>query len=93
VSSPFINDIEAKLLEAFTRSRAERAGVGWFGSHLEAVGIHLNVLRPAILHIGFIDSSNPFYLFSKMNAGLLLLAPFAECIRKEYPLLIALRGG
>ena len=27
--------------------------------------------------IGFTDSSNPFYLFSKTNVGLLLLAPSA----------------
>ena len=43
--------------------------------------------------IGFTDSSNPFYLFSKLNAGLLLWAPFAPTMREEYPLLIALRGG
>ncbi|MCS6303280.1 MAG: hypothetical protein H8K07_06405 [Nitrospira sp.] len=43
--------------------------------------------------IGFIDSSNPFYLFSKLNAGLLLWAPFAPTAREEHPLLIALRGG
>jgi hypothetical protein len=43
--------------------------------------------------IGFTDSSNPFYLFSKLNAGLLLWAPFASTMREEYPLLIALRGG
>jgi hypothetical protein len=43
--------------------------------------------------IGFTDSSNPFYLFSKLNAGLLLWAPFAPTAREEHPLLIALRGG
>jgi hypothetical protein len=43
--------------------------------------------------IGFTDSSNPFYLFSKPNAGLLLWAPFAPTVREEHPLLIALRGG
>jgi hypothetical protein len=43
--------------------------------------------------IGFTDSSNPFYLFSKLNTGLLLWAPFAPTMREEYPLLIALRGG
>ncbi|MGC4096065.1 MAG: hypothetical protein QM706_03025 [Nitrospira sp.] len=43
--------------------------------------------------IGFTDSSNPFYLFSKLNTGLLLWAPFASTMREEYPLLIALRGG
>ncbi|UVT15248.1 MAG: hypothetical protein H8K04_15725 [Nitrospira sp.] len=43
--------------------------------------------------IGFTDSSNPFYLFSKLKAGLLLWAPFAPTMREEYPLLIALRGG
>ena len=40
--------------------------------------------------IGFTDSSNPFYLFSKLNAGLLLCAPSAPTMREEYPLLIAL---
>jgi len=43
--------------------------------------------------IGFTDSSNPFYLFSKLNMRLLLWAPFAPTVREEYPLLIALRGG
>jgi len=43
--------------------------------------------------IGFTDSSNPFYLFSKLNEGLLLWAPFAPTMREEYSLLIALRGG
>ncbi|MDI3464692.1 MAG: hypothetical protein OJF50_003513 [Nitrospira sp.] len=42
--------------------------------------------------IGFTDSSNPFYLFSKLNAGLLLWAPFAPTMREEYPLLIALEA-
>ncbi len=44
----------------------------------------------ACLAIGFTDSSNPFYLFSKLNAGLLLLAPSAPTMREEHPLLIAL---
>ena len=44
----------------------------------------------ACLAIGFTDSSNPFYLFSKLNAGLLLLAPSAPTMRQEHPLLIAL---
>lgn len=35
--------------------------------------------------IGFTDSSNPFYLFSKMNAGLLLLAPSALRCDKSIP--------
>lgn len=35
--------------------------------------------------IGFTDSSNPFYLFSKMNVGLLLLAPFALRCDKSIP--------
>ncbi|MDC8446727.1 MAG: hypothetical protein LV473_00060 [Nitrospira sp.] len=48
---------------------------------------------PVRRDIGFIDSSNPFYLFSKLNAGLLLWAPFAPTAREEHPLLIALRGG
>ena len=43
--------------------------------------------------IGFTDSSNPFYLFSKLNEGLLLWAPFAPTMGEEYPLLIVLRGG
>jgi len=45
--------------------------------------------RHACLDIGFTDSSNPFYLFSKLNAGLLLWAPSAPTMRKEHPLLIA----
>ena len=48
---------------------------------------------PVRWDIGFIDSSNPFYLFSKLNAGLLLWAPSAPTAREEHPLLIALRGG
>jgi len=40
--------------------------------------------------IGFIDNSNPFYLFLKMNVGLLLLATFAPTTREEHPLMIAL---
>ncbi|MDK2742573.1 MAG: hypothetical protein H8K03_07785 [Nitrospira sp.] len=48
---------------------------------------------PVRWDIGFTDSSNPFYLFSKLNAGLLLWAPFASTMREEYPLLIALGGG
>jgi len=48
---------------------------------------------PVQWDIGFTDNSNPFYLFSKLNAGLLLWAPFAPTMREEYPLLIALRGG
>ncbi len=43
--------------------------------------------------IGFTDSSNLFYLFSKLNVGLLLCAPFAPTMREEHPLLIALSGG
>lgn len=35
--------------------------------------------------IGFTDSSNPFYLFSKMNVGLLLLAPSALRCEKSIP--------
>lgn len=35
--------------------------------------------------IGFTDSSNPFYLFSKMNVGLLLLAPSALRCDKSIP--------
>ncbi|CUS34063.1 hypothetical protein COMA2_150080 [Candidatus Nitrospira nitrificans] len=35
--------------------------------------------------IGFTDNSNPFYLFLKMNAGLLLLAPFALRREKSIP--------
>ncbi|TKB59758.1 MAG: hypothetical protein E8D48_14465 [Nitrospira sp.] len=46
----------------------------------------------ACLDIGFTDSSNPFYLFSKLNAGLLLLAPSAPTMREEHPLLIALEA-
>jgi hypothetical protein len=42
--------------------------------------------------IGFTDSSNPFYLFSKLNAGLLLWAPFAWTMREEHSLLIALEA-
>jgi hypothetical protein len=42
--------------------------------------------------IGFTDNSNPFYLFSKLNRGLLLLAPFAPTMRDEHPLLIALEA-
>jgi len=30
--------------------------------------------------IGFTDNSNPFYLFSKLNAGLLLWAPAAPMV-------------
>ena len=43
----------------------------------------------ACFDIGFTNSSNPFYLFSKLNAGLLLLAPSAPTMRQEHPLLIA----
>ena len=46
----------------------------------------------AYLDIGFTDSSNPFYLFSKLNVGLLLWAPFASTMREEHPLLIALEA-
>jgi hypothetical protein len=35
--------------------------------------------------IGFTDSSNPFYLFLKMNVGLLLLAPSALRCDKSIP--------
>ena len=42
--------------------------------------------------IGFTDTSNPFYLFLKLNAGLLLWAPFAPTMRQEHPLLIALEA-
>src|SRR6185437_11226638 len=42
--------------------------------------------------IGFTDSSNPFYLFSKLNVGLLLCAPSAPTVREEHPLLIALEA-
>jgi hypothetical protein len=42
--------------------------------------------------IGFTDNSNPFYLFSKLNAGLLLWAPFAWTMREEHSLLIALEA-
>ncbi|MGZ8382333.1 MAG: hypothetical protein ACXWWH_12180 [Nitrospira sp.] len=42
--------------------------------------------------IGFTDNSNPFYLFLKMNVGLLLLAPFAPTTREEHPLMIALEA-
>ncbi|OQW30796.1 MAG: hypothetical protein A4E19_08570 [Nitrospira sp. SG-bin1] len=42
--------------------------------------------------IGFTDSFNPFYLFSKLNAGLLLWAPAAPTMRQEHPLLIALEA-
>ena len=42
--------------------------------------------------IGFIDSSNPFYLFSKLNTGLLLWAPSAPTMREAHPLLSALEA-
>ena len=42
--------------------------------------------RPAIWDIGFTDNSNPFYLFSKMNVGLLLLAPSALRCDESIPL-------
>ena len=42
--------------------------------------------------IGFTDNSNPFYLFSKLNTGLLLWAPFAPMMRAEQPLLITLEA-
>ncbi len=42
--------------------------------------------------IGFTDNSNPFYLFLKMNAGLLLLAPSVPTMREEHPLMIALEA-
>jgi hypothetical protein len=42
--------------------------------------------------IGFTDNSNPFYLFSKMNEGLLLLAPSVHTMREEYPFMIALEA-
>src|SRR5574337_1051436 len=42
--------------------------------------------------IGFTDSSNPFYLFSKLNVGLLLWAPSAPTVEEEHPLLIALEA-
>ncbi len=42
--------------------------------------------------IGFTDSSNPFYLFSKLNAGLLLWAPFAPMVPEEHHFLIALEA-
>jgi hypothetical protein len=48
--------------------------------------------RPVRRDIGFTDNSNPFYLFSKLNAGLLLWAPFAPTMRAEHPLLIALEA-
>jgi hypothetical protein len=35
--------------------------------------------------IGFTDNSNPFYLFLKMNAGLLLLAPSVLRCEKSIP--------
>jgi hypothetical protein len=35
--------------------------------------------------IGFTDNSNPFYLFLKMNEGLLLLAPSALRCDKSIP--------
>lgn len=35
--------------------------------------------------IGFTDSSNPFYLFLKMNEGLLLLAPSALRCDRSIP--------
>ena len=47
---------------------------------------------PVQWDIGFTDNSNPFYLFSKLNAGLLLLAPSAPTMREEHPLLIALEA-
>jgi hypothetical protein len=43
-------------------------------------------------NIGFTNSSNPFYLFLKLNRGLLLLAPSAPTMRQEHPLLIALEA-
>ena len=49
--------------------------------------------RHACLDIGFTDSSNPFYLFLKLNTGLLLWAPFAPTMRDEHPLLIVLEAG
>lgn len=48
---------------------------------------------PSYWGIGFTDNSNPFYLFSKTNAGLLLLAPSARTVREEYSLVIALVAG
>jgi hypothetical protein len=42
--------------------------------------------------IGFTNSSNPFYLFSKLNAGLLLWAPSAPTMQQKHPLLVALEA-
>ncbi|MBS0154811.1 MAG: hypothetical protein JSS38_09470 [Nitrospira sp.] len=56
------------------------------GSSHSQVFHHYGPVRSGI---GFTDSSNPFYLFSKLNVGLLLWAPFAPTMREEYPLLIA----
>ncbi len=51
MSSSLLYDAEAKLLETLMSSRAERGGVGRFGSHPETVGIHLDALRMARLPI------------------------------------------
>lgn len=40
--------------------------------------------------IGFNDSSNLFYLFSKMKGGLLLLAPSASTMGKAYSFVVML---
>ncbi len=48
--------------------------------------------RPVRWGIGFTDSSNPFYLFSKLNVGLLLWAPSAPTVRAEHSLLVALEA-
>ena len=52
-------------------------------------GLRKSQVFPGYSHvcwdIGFTDSSNPFYLFSKMNVGLLLLAPSALRCEKSIP--------
>ncbi|MDH4082101.1 MAG: hypothetical protein OEV99_02045 [Nitrospira sp.] len=50
-------------------------------SNSQAFRFQSHVLRD----IGFTDNSNPFYLFSKMNVGLLLLAPSALRCDKSIP--------
>ena len=76
------------FLGRYTRSarRVLTVSAGWRQSGF------IQCHGPVQWDIGFTDNSNPFYLFSKLNAGLLLWAPFAPTMREEYPLLIALEA-
>ena len=97
-----MRSFNAKSVQDTTPVSRFRSGVSRFTpvrvTHMNRCGLppdfdeqsHVLLRECSRRDIGFNDSSNLFYLFSKMKGGLLLLAPFASTMGKAYSFVVML---